>query len=157
MKGRLIALVLMTMMLWQGCDTIDCTLENTVSYTCNFYSEGKKITLNDALTITACGTDSVLLNNMQGAQSIQLPMSYWNDEDTLVMNVTGNEYALHDTLFIAKTNTPHYESPDCPTNMFHEITSVRCTHTFLDSITITQALVNYDKVENIQIHFTPAK
>lgn len=153
MKLKAFGLALMALILVQGCDTIDCTLNNTVSYTCYFYANGKPVSINDTLYIYACGTDSLLINRKVGASNVILPMSYWNAEDTLVLDVRGNEYQLHDTIFIAKTNTPHYESPDCPTNMFHEITSIRTTHTFIDSITIVQPLVNYAETENIQIHF----
>ena len=139
-----------------SCDQVDCTLDNSVSYTCNFYSEGSKVTLNDVITVTACGTDSVLINKMQGVPGIELPMSYWNEQDTLVLHITGSGYEMKDTIWVKKNNTPHFESPDCPTKMFHFITEVNCTHTFIDSLSLVNPTVNYADVENIQIHFRSA-
>ncbi len=135
-----------------ACDTIDCTLYNTVSLRCSFYSGGKAVKLDDTLTVSAPGTDSILVNRMLGATNLELPLSYAQDEDTLVLHVYGPEIDLRDTLWIKKTNTPHFESPDCPTNMFHKIQAVRCAGTFIDSVTITRSLVDYDQSENLRIH-----
>ena len=83
MKLKAFGLALMALILVQGCDTIDCTLNNTVSYTCYFYANGKPVSINDTLYIYACGTDSLLINRKVGASNVILPMSYWNAEDTL--------------------------------------------------------------------------
>lgn len=141
---------LLTML--HACDTVDCTLNNKVACTYNFYSEGAMVQLNDKLTVTACGTDSVLINAENNAKNMVLPMSYWNEADTLVLQVMSATYVLTDTLYVRKSNTSHFESPDCPTTMFHEILSVDCTHSFIDSVTVVKPSVNYDELENIQIH-----
>ncbi len=151
-KKNIVTAVIAILCVICGCDSIDCSLYNSVSYTTVFYANGKAVTINDTLTITACGTDSVLLNKKAGAGSVKLPMSFWNAEDTLVFTVCNKDYIMHDTVWIAKQNTPHYESPDCPTNMFHEIIGVRCTHTFIDSISILQPSVNYAETQNLSIH-----
>ncbi len=135
-----------------ACDSIDCTLYNTVSLACSFYSEGQAVKLTDTLTVSALGTDSILVNSLIGASKLELPLSYSQDADTLVLRIYGEEYDLSDTLWVEKTNTPHFESPDCPTTMFYQIKSVRHTSTFIDSVTITRNLVDYDQTENIRIH-----
>ena len=135
-----------------ACDSIDCTLYNTVSLACSFYSEGQAVKLTDTLTVSALGTDSILVNSLIGASKLELPWSYSQDADTLVLRIYGEEYDLSDTLWVEKTNTPHFESPDCPTTMFYQIKSVRHTSTFIDSVTITRNLVDYDQTENIRIH-----
>ena len=135
-----------------ACDSIDCTLYNTVSLACSFYSEGHAVKLTDTLTVSALGTDSILVNSLIGASKLELPLSYSQDADTLVLRIYGEEYDLSDTLWVEKTNTPHFESPDCPTTMFYQIKSVRHTSTFIDSVTITRNLVDYDQTENIRIH-----
>lgn len=153
---RIPTLLLSCLALLGACDQADCTLDNSVTYTCNFYAEGSKVTLNDIITVTACGTDSVLVNQKQGATGIELPMSYWNEEDTLVLRIQGSGYTMEDTIWIKKNNIPHFESPDCPTKMFHLITNVNSTHTFIDSLSLVNPNVNYADVENIQIHFHAA-
>ena len=135
-----------------ACDSIDCTLYNTVSLACSFYSEGQAVKLTDTLTVSALGTDSILVNSLIGASKLELPLSYSQDADTLVLPIYGEEHNLSDTLWVEKTNTPHFESPDCPNTMFHQIKSVRHTSTFIDSVTITRNLVDYDQTENIRIH-----
>ena len=121
-----------------------------------FYSDGSKVSITDTLTITTGTDEHILVNRMLGASEWEIPMSYWQDEDTLSLHVTGEGYSLTDTVWIQKTNMPHFESPDCPTPMFHEITAVRSTHHFIDSVTIVQAYVNYAQTENIQLHLFAA-
>lgn len=151
-KGLIIAFFV-TLAVLLGCDTIDCTLDNTVVMRCSFFKDGNAVQLHDLLTITANDTNIVLLNSQRDASYIKLSLSYFNTEDTLVFHVTGDRYELTDTLWIKKTSYNHFESPDCPVNMFHHITEVRSTHMYIDSVTITQPDVNFAEHENLQIHF----
>lgn len=139
-----------------SCESADCTLQNSVALHCGFYGGGKNVSLTDTLTVTTAGSDSVLLNRKVNAKDLVLPMSFWSDCDTLVLHLWGSEYDLRDTLFVEKTNTPHFEAPDCPTTMFHQITAARCTHQFIDSITVKADRVNYGEYEHIQIHLRTA-
>lgn len=154
-KGLFSALILVLMGLY-SCDTIDCTLNNTVEMRCNFYKNGNSAQLNDTLTITAIGTDEVLLNRKYMVSTMVLPLSYFNPVDTLILKVTGEDYEVTDTMWIEKISYNHFESPDCPVNMFHDITAVRTTHLFIDSVTITHPDVNFSDHENLQIHFYPS-
>ena len=151
LSGKL-AIMAAGMALLAACDTIDCTLYNTATLTCSFYSEGKTVKLTDTLTVSALGTDSVLVNRMVGASTLDLPLSYSQPCDTIVLHVYGPDFDARDTLWVEKSNTPHFESPDCPTTMFHQIQSVRHSSTFIDSISITRNLVDYDQTENLRIH-----
>lgn len=135
-----------------ACEDIDCSLNNTVKLTTGFYANGKNVAITDSLTVTTVGSDSVLLNSYYNVSKMELPMSFWNATDTLIFTVKGKDFATQDSVWISKTNTPHFESPDCPSHMFHRITEVRSTHTFIDSITITYPDVNYAEIENLQIH-----
>ena len=150
-KGFFLAL-LFTLAGICGCDTIDCTLNNTVVMRCNFYKDGKSVQLNGTLTITAADTTIVLLNRESSVSTLKLALSYFNDADTLLLNISGDDYKYTDTLWIEKTSYTHFESPDCPVNMFHNITEIRSTHLFIDSVTITQPDVNFAEHENLQIH-----
>ncbi len=153
MKKCLIAVCLFFwLVLSPGCDTIDCTLYNTVICNVSFYASGQSVSLTDTLTVTTRGVDSILINKQTSTSTMTLPLSYWQDEDTLVLTVTGSGYMMVDTIWIAKENMPHFESPDCPTTMFHHIQHVRTTHAFIDSVSIIQPIVNYDQTEHLQIH-----
>ena len=95
-----------------ACDSIDCTLYNTVSLACSFYSEGQAVKLTDTLTVSALGTDSILVNSLIGASKLELPLSYSQDADTLVLRIYGEEYDLSDTLWVEKTNPPPFDLAD---------------------------------------------
>ena len=151
--SRLTALCSLLML---SCDSIDCTLYNSVDMFCNLYQDGKPASLADTLTITAAGTDSVLLNRKVGAYTFQLPLSYQGDTDSIVLTVRGKDYEVADTIFVTKTNMVHFESPDCPATIFHKITSVSCTHEFIQSVVVVSEDINYARTENIQIHLHPA-
>lgn len=150
-KGFLLA-SLLTLAGLCCCDTIDCTLDNTVVMLCNIYQDGKTVQINDTLTITAQDPSIVLLNRKSGASALKLSLSYFQPVDTLVFHLAGEDYRLTDTLWIEKTSYSHFESPDCPVNMFHHITDIRSTHLFIDSVSITQPDVNFAVHENLQIH-----
>lgn len=151
-RNKVLSVLMLALVTFGSCDSIDCTLYNTVSLRCAFYSEGKTVKLTDTLTVSTLGTDSILINRMVGASALELPLSYSQEQDIIVLHVYGQEYEMRDTLWIEKTNTTHFESPDCPTAMFHQIMSVEHTGNFIDSISITRSLVDYDQTENIRIH-----
>ena len=154
--GRYLS-VMLGILLLTACESNDCTLYNTVSLNCSFYSNGKPVAINETLTVTACGTDSILLNKQKGAADIQLPVSYWNAEDTLILTIVSTEgWQLQDTVRMKKTNVTHFESPDCPATMFHQITAIQYTRHFIDSIITTNPHINYGKTQNLQIHLLAA-
>lgn len=135
-----------------SCESADCTLENHIALRCGFYNKGQKVVLNDTLYVTAAGTDSVLLNRKTRASQFELPMSYWQTCDTFIVSIVSETGQASDTLWVEKTNLPHFESPDCPSYMFHEITGISSTHTFIDSVYLSGPYVDFSKYEHIQIH-----
>ena len=151
MKQRLIA-ILSVVLLLAACESYDCTLYNYVGMYGTFYKNGSAVQLTDTLTITTGKAGMVLLNRSVGTSRLTLPLSYWNEEDTLVFSVKGDGYLLRDSVWIAKSNLVHYESPDCPSTLFHTIQGVRSTHEFIKDITIIRASVDYGQTDNLQIH-----
>lgn len=155
MRYRL-AFILSVLLLFVACESYDCTLNNYVGMYGAFDREGAAVKITDTLTITACGTNTVLLNRSVNTSSLNLPLSYWQPEDTLVLTVKGADYFLRDTIWVTKTNLVHYESPDCPTTVFHTIQDVRNTNEFIKSITVIRSSVNYETTTNLQIHLLSA-
>lgn len=143
-------------MLFASCESYDCTLYNYVGMYGTFYRDGKAVTLNDTLTITTGKSGRVLLNQSVGTSKLILPLSYWQDVDTLVFNVKGDGFLLRDTVWLTKTNLVHYEAPDCPSTLFHTIRDVRSTHEFIKDITVIRSSVNYETTENLQISLLTA-
>ena len=139
-------------LLLASCESYDCTLYNYVGLYGSFYRGGNAVAISDTLTITSGRKGIVLLNQAVGTSSLNLPMSYWNEEDTLVFSIKGNGYQARDSVWIAKSNLVHYESPDCPMTLFHTIQSVGSTNEFIDSISIIRSSVNYETTENLRIY-----
>lgn len=140
-----------------ACTSIDCPLNNVVYSRFTFYgtTNGKTSTvaLEDTLTVTAAGTDSILVNKDYGASTLSLPISYYNPTDVLTFLYASTSGQAHDTLWIDKTNYEHFESPDCPTAMFHNIQNVRYTRNFIDTIVVENPVINYNENNNFKIYF----
>ncbi|MBR6287049.1 MAG: hypothetical protein IKR18_08715 [Bacteroidaceae bacterium] len=133
-----------------ACSSINCQLNNTVYTTYGLYYRNNPITVTDTLTVTTLGSDSVLLNKKTDMSSIELPMSYTGETDVIVLSFMEQS---NDTIWISHTNYPYYETPECGTAIFHEITNIHHTHNLIDSIEIVKPTVNYDGKENVRIHF----
>ena len=58
-----------------------------------------------------------------------------------------------DTILMDKVSTPHSDDPGCPYHVWHKVTAVRHTHYLIDTIIIVHPDINYDGLENFQIHF----
>ncbi len=152
---------LLTFFFTAGCTNIECPLENVVMLHCGIYSseEGKELKLRDTLTVRAMGTDSILWNRGYGISEFSVPLSITATADTLLLRLSNNkgQWAV-DTLVLGHTNTPHFESVDCPVSMFHRLTSVRWTSHHLsempltvDSVAISRSLVDYATSHNVKI------
>lgn len=143
-KGKLLflPLCLFTFIFFiMSCSSIECPLNNVV-YT-NYQLRGPVTTLPDTLTISTMrtdGLDSVLINQQVNTDSFSLPVSYGKEEDVLFFRTNH----LLDTVWVTKTNEPHFESVDCGLNYFHTLTGVRFTRHAIDSVVINHKSVNYD-------------
>lgn len=136
-----------------GCDSIDCTLNNTVECKMGFYdAKGNPVALTDTLSVLAYGSDSILYNRGIRTGSLGLPLSYYKDKDTLVFLIQGEDYRIQERLIIYKQNYEHFESLDCPVNMFHTLTNLECTKNVIDSVVIVSPQVEYNNGENIKIY-----
>ena len=161
-KSRLaicIACVMAAML--SSCSNIDCPLDNVVSMQCNLYSSETKsaLTLTEVLSITPAGRDTTLLNIATNISSFLIPLKEAGECDTLLLHLSNaaGQRAV-DTLFVSHTPHPHFESLDCPSSVFHTLTSVRATsHPLaempltIDSVALVRSIVNYDDVENVRI------
>lgn len=146
-----------------ACSSVDCPVENTVATVIKLQrADGTPDTLRtDTLTITspkAGNVDTTLLNRSINTVAFQLPVSYTQPVDTLYLTLADtsqtNHKVYHDTIYITKTNSPHFESVDCNLSYFHEITAVEHTRHRIDSIVINKSLVNYDLTkEHLRLYF----
>lgn len=142
-----------------SCSSIDCPLNNRVCVKMRLAGDGS--VTRDTLTIASPRTvgddnDTVLINRLTESDSLQVPMSYNRSQDiyflTLVQKETSAETT--DTVWVDKTNLPHFESVDCAPNMFHDITAVKTTHHSIDSIAVNNNKVTYnDAKAHLIIYF----
>lgn len=162
---KVLALCVVASVVLTACETLSCPLNNIVEAHFGFYAArydtltgkfqpGQAVSLLETLTITACGTDSILINKITGAKQVQLPVSYYRDADTLVFKITNaNGSSGTDTICFQKTNKEHFDEPSCPVNIFHEITGVHYSRNYIDTLVISNRGINYDGLENLQIYF----
>lgn len=142
----------MVIVLMSACDLLNCTQADVSLLKIEMYdASGNKVMLPDTLTITTCGTDSVLVNRDLNTTEILLPLSYHAPADTFILRYYGKFYSLQDTLFVEKTNDLYFESPDCPTVMMHTIQGAFCTDEFLSSVEVANKKVNFEEVTHLKL------
>lgn len=165
--SKLFTLLFSLFTLLVACSSIDCPVQNSVNTVWMVYDDEQEAdTLRDTLTIYTTrhdGADTVLVNRDVNVDSLKLPISYTDPEDTLYFDIRGRRMtedsiyyyiATIDTVYLAKENTPHFESVDCAISYFHTLTEVRYTTNRISSITINKASVNYDaSTPNLYIVF----
>lgn len=95
--------------------------------------------------------DTVLLNKLYGASSMNVPMSYFHDVDTLILAY--GRISLRDTIKVQHLSYPHVELPECGTYRFHTLRQVTATDAAIDHIEISEPKVNYDGMVNVKIYF----
>lgn len=160
MRGLHIGCMVIATMLMVGCLNISCPLENTVAVRSSILMDGMPYVVTDTLTVTAQGTDSILLNRLYRFSDFQLPMSPSVDGvacDTFVLHWSRpvdeeTSLRLLDTLYVNHTSRVHFESIDCPPAVFHNIVDVRSTNVLIDHVEMTNPNVGYEEVGNLLIH-----
>ena len=114
----------------------------------------------DSLTITALGTDSIILNNEKEVHSLMLPLRYTSDSTVFIFhyNPEGTPNRT-DTLIIIQENTTYFQSMDCGYMMKQNIQDTRIGNSRgntqlldqIDSIYIRNNEANTNEIENLQI------
>lgn len=138
---------LLSLSLLLSCSSIDCPLNNTVSAVYTLGGKVSSLGATDTLTIWTIRGDGkdTLLNRYTSVHTFTLPLSYHQPTDVLIMCFTDTlGTQILDTLYVSKTNDPHFESVDCSPSYFHQLTNLQCTHHMLDSVSIAKPAVNYD-------------
>jgi len=140
-----------------ACSSIDCPVQNVVSVQYAIYNHnGEEYQLEDFLTVyteRSDGTKDTLMNLLSTISAFSMPISYSHPEDILVFVFAegiGIPDKGADTVWIKKQDIPHFESVDCNVAFFHEITDVRYTRHFIDSLILLNRSVTYDQKT---IHF----
>lgn len=152
-------------MLMPGCSNIECPLDNVVVMTCGLYSAEtqESLKLQATLDVMPAGKDTILLNRASDINLFMLPLRQAVEADTFLLRFTDEVGQVGtDTLFVKHTNTPHYESIECPATVFHTLTGVSWKRgetnplaIAIDSVAVVRTAVNYDDIENLRIYLRP--
>ena len=133
----------------------DCSMTTRAMMQCYLYTldPDTKVVSNDtldSLTVTAFGTDSVIINNQKKVHDLSLPLRYTADSTVLVFHYSKT---LTDTLVIHQTNTPYFLSMDCGYQMKQAITDVRYSRHSLDSIRVANKEAGIYGAENLKLFY----
>lgn len=159
-----------------SCSDVDnCSLDGRAMIYCTIKTinpDYSSIVLNDtldSLTITALGTDSIILNNDAEVHTLMLPLRYTSDTTVFVFHYDPvRKPADTDTLYIVHENNLSFVSMDCGYAMEQNIVSVwkgkagrqgtpepdgSGQPDQIDSLSITSTEANTDETENLQIFY----
>lgn len=133
----------------------DCSLNARAMMECNLFqideetNEKNSIALT-TLTVTAFGTDSVIINQASNVSKLSLPLRFSADSTVLVFH-----YQLEpsDTIVVRHNNTPYFLSMDCGYQMKQSIKSVSYTRHQLDSIYVANKEANIYGTENLKLFY----
>ena len=133
----------------------DCSMATRAMMQCYFYTldpETEVVSNNtlDSLTVTAFGTDSIIINNQKKVHDLSLPLRYTADSTVLVFRYSKT---LTDTLVVYQTNTPYFLSMDCGYQMKQSIKDVNYSRHSLDSIRIVNKEAGIYGTENLKLFY----
>lgn len=133
----------------------DCSMNARAMMQCNLFRINEESDTEEAvelerLTVTAWGTDSIIVNNMSNVKSVALPLRYATDSTVLVFRY---QMEPSDTLIVRHVNTPYFLSMDCGYQMKQAITDISYTRHQLDSISITNKEAGIYGQENLKLFY----
>jgi len=133
----------------------DCSMATRAMMQCYFYTldPETEVVSNDtldSLTVTAFGTDSIIINNQKKVHDLSLPLRYTADSTVLVFRYSKT---LTDTLVVYQTNMPYFLSMDCGYQMKQSIKDVNYSRHSLDSIRIVNKEAGIYGTENLKLFY----
>lgn len=152
-----------------GCSESDCPLNNNPMNSISFMNSatGKALTLTDTLTVTALGTDSILINRMRGTSKLSLPLRYEGGETSYVFKYTKVKYdtlqlkplkidtiitVFKDTIGMTYTDRKHFLSMDCGIVTYFNLESIRTTRHLIDSVRLLNPAIDEYEKTNIEVY-----
>ena len=156
---RLLAVLFMAVQaigLYTSCSDNNCSMMGRSMINCNFYTvnpDTRKVERDtiDWLTITALGSDSVIVNQEKKVTMVMLPLRYTSDTTALVFHYDAENPKVCDTMVIVQTNTPFFESLECGYTMRQAMNSVTYTKHVMDSVYMRNKEANTNGTENLKI------
>lgn len=135
----------------------DCSIAGRPMINCTLYRMEDNQVVNDtldSLTVTALGTDSILINNQKKVHTLMLPLRYSSDSTIFIFHYAYvSDPDLCDTVYIKQDNTPYFESMDCGYSMRQSILGIGHSEEELDSIYVSNKQANTDGTENLKLFY----
>ncbi|MDE6651000.1 MAG: hypothetical protein K2K08_01175 [Paramuribaculum sp.] len=143
------------------CNTVGCMQNQSSIPLAGFYdgSTDKKISL-DSITVFGIGApnDSSLIST-RTASMVYLPFRSDNTSTSFCFRYLAKHLdhpELNDTISFTYTSQPKFVSEECGAMYFYTITGVRYTTHLIDSVAVTDSLINNLDTERIKIFFRVA-
>ena len=95
-------------------------------------------------------TKTIYTDTLKKVQSLQFPLSMLVDSSVVIFEF---DTLTYDTLVFHYNKTLHLESHECGFVDFFEITSIDATANNIDSVWISNNVIDYGGKENIKIYF----
>lgn len=146
-------------------DDENCALSGRPMIYCSLYTinpDNKNKALNDtldSLTVTALGTDSIIINNQKKVHKIMLPLRFTKDTTVFVLHYDYKRRPKeNDTLLVVHTNTPFFQSMECGYTMKQSLikSSVakgKSPIAQLDTTYIRNKDANTNEIQNLELFY----
>ncbi len=156
-----IAAIALVAIAW-SCNTTGCLQNQSSVPLAGFYDrETDKIIGIDSLSVYGIGApnDSSLITT-KVASRVYLPFRSESSSTSFCFRYLAKalDYPqLNDTVTFTYTSEPRFVSEECGAMYFYTITGVTCTTHLIESVEITDSLINNVDTEKIRIYFRVAK
>lgn len=143
----------------------DCSMAGRAMVYCTLYSIDPETDIQrndtlDSLTVTALGTDSIILNNEKKVHTLMFPLQYVSDSTVLVFHYDYKRKPTYtDTLYITQKNVPYFQSMECGYSMKQTLLTAHMTNgkfkgeIKMDTVKIINYNANTTKIQNLQIFY----
>lgn len=143
-----------------GCSTSECFDNQNSLPLAGFYSSTatpEKIAI-DSISILGVGApgDSILQDSVRSLSQAYLPFRIDQESTTFEIRYLPGEagiYRISDFITFNYEIIPWFVSTACGTVYDYKITSIECTHNFIDSVTCPSGKITNANVENLRIYF----
>ena len=157
----IVAFISATTVMVQSCNDIGCTDLRSSIPLAGFYSSSSsadKTISVDSLLIGGIGApdDSLLVDTPSVTSSLYLPFRSQKPSTSFFIKYVrkAHDYPQFiDTVTFSYTTQPYFASADCGAMFIYRINSIDYTRHLIDSIAITDSLVNNFDMERIKIFF----
>lgn len=114
----------------------------------------------DSLTVTALGTDSIIINNQKKVHALSLPLRFTEEVTVLLFHYDYKRRPDYvDTVYVEHKNTPYFQSMECGYTMKQTIQHIRVGNgkvkgtVRMDSIKIINPNANINGTQNLKMFF----